>query len=169
MKQYQQTIIIALLILVLSAWLGRHYLREWLFTPAINFKETALSTIDSNQLITIANFKEKVIIVSCYQTWCIDCARETPVLNQLSNQINSDQFKVIYISDEDASKVNIFRQRFMSGNILFVKSPKSMSNMGIRAFPTTFLLNKKGEIIKTTYEGYDWLNEVIAIKKLIVQ
>ena len=169
MKQYQQTIIIALLVLVLSAWVGRRYLRGWLFAPTINFTETALSTIDSNQLINIANFKGKVIIVSYYQTWCIDCARETPVLNQLSTQINSDQFKVIYVSDEDAAKVNIFRQRFMSGNILFTKSPKSMSNMGIKSFPTTCLLNKKGEIIKTTYEGYDWLNEEKAIKKLIVQ
>lgn len=168
MKQYQQTIIIALLFLVLAAWMGRHYIRG-LFPPSIKFKETTLTTIDSNKLISVANFKGKVIIVSCYQTWCIDCARETPVLNQLTTQINSDQFKVIYISDEDAAKVNIFRQRFLSGNILFFKSVKSMSNMGIRSFPTTFLLNKKGEIIKTTYEGYDWLNEEIAIKKLIAQ
>jgi len=168
MKQYQQTIIIALLLLVLAAWMGRHYIRG-LFPSSIKFKETTLTTIDSNKLISVANFKGKVIIVSCYQTWCIDCARETPVLNQLTTQINSDQFKVIYISDEDAAKVNIFRQRFLSGNILFLKSVKSMSNMGIRSFPTTFLLNKKGEIIKTTYEGYDWLNEEIAIKKLIAQ
>jgi thiol-disulfide isomerase/thioredoxin len=138
-----------------------------LFPPSIKFKETALTTIDSNQLISVADYKGKVVIVSCYQTWCIDCARETPVLNQLATQINSDQFRVIYISDEDAEKVNMFRQRFASGSILFTKSPKAMSDLGIRSFPTTYLLNKKGEVVKTTYEGYDWLKEETAIKKMI--
>jgi thiol-disulfide isomerase/thioredoxin len=168
MKQYQQTIFIALVVLVMIAWMGRSYIRGW-FPSSMKFKEMALTTIDSNQLISIADFKGKVVIVSCYQTWCIDCARETPVLNQLATQINSNQFKVIYVSNEDAEKVNKFRQRFESGNILFTQSPKSMSDLGIRSFPTTYLLNKKGEMIKTTFEGYQWLKEEVTIEKLIAQ
>jgi thiol-disulfide isomerase/thioredoxin len=146
--------------------MGRHYIRGW-FPPSMKFREMALTTIDSNQLISLADFKGKVVIVSCYQTWCIDCARETPVLNQLAAQINSDQLKIIYISDEDADKQQLFRQRFESGSILFAKSPKSMSELGIISYPTTYLLNKKGEVIKTAFEGYDWLKEESAIKKLI--
>lgn len=168
MKQHQQTIIIALLVIVMIAWMGRSYIRGW-FPPTMKFKEMALTTLDSNQLIRIADFKGKVVIVSCYQTWCIDCARETPVLNQLATQINSDLFKIIYVSDENVDKVINFRERFESGNILFTQSAKSMSELGIRSFPTTYLLNKKGEVIKTAFEGYDWLNEEEAIRKLIAQ
>jgi peroxiredoxin len=166
MKQNQQTIIIALMVLVLSAWMGRHYIRG-LFPTSMKFKEMALSTIDGNKQISIADFKGKVVIVSCYQTWCIDCARETPDLNQLATQINSDKFKIIYISDENAEKQNLFRQRFQASNILFTKSPKGLSELGISSFPTTFLLNKSGEVIKTKFEGYNWLNDTTAITKLI--
>jgi len=168
MKQYQQSIIIALMVLVLAAFMGKRYIKGW-FPPPMKFMETSLTNIDSNQLFSIANFKGKVVIVSCYQTWCIDCARETPVLSQLISQINSDQFKVIYVSDEEAIKQVTFRQRFEANSILFAVSPKPLASLGIKSYPTTYLLNKKGEVIKTAFEGYDWLKEEAAIKKMLAE
>jgi hypothetical protein len=41
--------------------------------------------------------------------------------------------------------------------------------LGIRSFPSTFLLNKKGEVIMTKLEGYEWLQEAEAIQKLLAE
>ena len=39
--------------------------------------------------------------------------------------------------------------------------------MGIYVFPTTYLLNKKGEVVQSKLEGYNWALEKETIKKLI--
>lgn len=166
MRKHQQKIMMAVFIVVLAAWMGKSFIRN-LFPPKMKFAAAELAIIDNNQPITINSLKGNVVIVCCYQTWCIDCARETPVLNQLATGLNADKFKIIYISDEDAGKVNLFRQRFSSDKILFTKSANRLQDFGINVYPTTFLLNKKGEVMKTKLEGYDWLKETETIKKLM--
>jgi hypothetical protein len=66
-------------------------------------------------------------------------------------------------------KQNSFRSRFPSNKILYTQSQKSLADLGIHVYPTTFLLNKKGEVIKTKLEGYDWSVEKNAIRELITQ
>ena len=168
MKKNKSKIIMPLLILLLAAWMGRSFIRN-LFPPKMKFYTEALITIDNGLHTTLKDFKGNVVIVSCYQTWCIDCARETPVLNELAENIHSDKFKIIYISDEDAAKVNSFRQRFFSDKILFTQYPGGMSSLGIHTFPTTFLLNKNGEVVTTKLEGYDWLKEETVIRKMLTE
>ena len=166
MKNINITTVIAILLL---AFVGYRMLKRFVLKPEMKFQSEVLTAIDSNYITSIAAMKGNVIIVSCYQTWCGDCARETPGLNELATKINSSQFTVLYISDEPEEKVNKFRQRFASDKILFVKTGKRISELGIRSFPSTFLLNKNGEVFITKLEGYDWLKEEKAIKKLLAE
>ena len=166
MKKHQQKIIPALLFLLLAVWGIKSFINKSV-PPKMKFQAAALITVDSSRSITINDFKGSVVIVSCYQTWCVDCARETPILNQLALDLNSDKFTIIYISDEGNEKQNLFRSRFASDKILFTKSGKRLADFGIHVYPTTFLLNKKGEVITTKSEGYDWLTEKAGIKELI--
>ena len=168
MKRHQHKIVTGLLILLLIGWMGRSHLRN-LFPPSLKFYSQTLITLDGRQPIKLSDFKGKTLIVCCYQTWCTDCARETPGLNQLASHLDSTKFAVIYISDEDTLKEIAFRQRFASDKILFAHTSKNLSDFGITVFPTTYLLNKNGAVIKTKLEGYDWLAEEATIKKIIAE
>lgn len=166
MKKISVTTIIALLLL---AFAGYRIVKRYLMIPKMTFQSEVLTAIDSNYTTSIDAQKGNVVIVSCYQTWCGDCARETPGLNQLAEKINSPKFTVLYISDEPEEKVNRFRKRFASDKILYTKSEKRLGELGIRSFPSTFLINKKGEVVETKLEGYDWLQEEEKIKKLLAE
>ena len=166
MKSYVNKIVTAVLILILIALAVRWYMHKT-YPPKMEFNAAQLTTIDENVKITINDFRGKVVIVSCFQTWCADCAEETPVLNQLAANINSQKFKIIYITDEGSNKLNSFRTRLPSDKILFTYSAKSLASLGIHVYPTTFLLDKTGGVIKTKLEGYDWLLEQNLIQKLI--
>jgi len=168
MKKYQNLLFPALMAIGLLAWVGRSRIRN-LFPVKMTFGTMQFAKIDDKKLVTVDSYKGNVVIISCYQTWCGDCARETPVINELAGKLQSDKFKVLYISDEDEAKVTAFRQRFASNNITFLNSEKGLGDLGIKVFPTTFLLNKKGEVIKTKSEGYDWLQEQEAIKKMLAE
>lgn len=166
MKKYKQYITPLLFILILAAWAGRSHIRNF-FPPAMKFADATLHSMDDKRSITINDYKGNVVIVSCFQTWCIDCVKETPVLDQLAAAIHSPAFKIIYVTDEEVDRVKAFRNRFPSDNISFAFSTASMKALGISVFPTTFLLNKKGEVIQTKMEGYDWMSEKEKILELI--
>jgi thiol-disulfide isomerase/thioredoxin len=168
MKKYQNKIITAIVIILLSGLAIRSFIHKN-YPPKMGFNATELITVDGNKKITINDYRGSVVIVSCFQTWCGDCAGETPVINQLATTINSEKFKVIYITDEGNDKLNSFRSRLSSDKILFTYSAKSLASLGIHVYPTTFLLNKSGDVVKTKLEGYDWLQEEILIKKLIAE
>jgi thiol-disulfide isomerase/thioredoxin len=166
MKKINITTIIGILLL---AFVGYRIVKRFVLMPKMSFQSEQLTMVDSKQTTSIDELKGNVLIVSCYQTWCGTCAMETPGLNELATKINSPNFTVLYISDEPEEKVNGFRRRFASDKILYTKSAKRLGEFGIRSFPTTFLLNKKGEVILTKLEGYDWLKEEDAIKKLLAE
>lgn len=162
MKKY--IVLFATIILVVALYkIGR----RMVLMPTMKFEAEPLTLLDTNLTTTIAAYKGNVLIVSCYQTWCVDCARETPALNELATSLSSKKFTVLYISDEPEDKVNRFRNRFASDKIIFATSHKRLGELGIRAYPSTFLINKKGEVIKTKLEGYNWMEDKTAIESLL--
>ncbi len=166
MKKSQNKIITTIVLALLAGWGIRSFIHKT-YPPKMGFNAAELITVDDNKKITINDYRGNVVIVSCFQTWCSDCAGETPVLNQLATNLNSDKFKIIYITDEGSNKLKAFRSRLPSDKILFTYSAKKLASLGIHVYPTTFLLNKSGDVIKTKLEGYDWLLEEAAIKKLL--
>jgi thiol-disulfide isomerase/thioredoxin len=164
MKKYVSIIVIVAALLFIGIKLYRKNV-----APAMKYQSTELTSLSGNTKTTINDLKGQVVIVSFFQSWCVDCARETPTLNELASTINNEKFKVLYISDEDVTKIEGFKNRFPADKIIFTKSTASLSSLGIHVYPTTYLLNKKGETILAKLEGYDWLQEKNKIEKLLAE
>jgi thiol-disulfide isomerase/thioredoxin len=140
---------------------------QYKIPPKMGFNASVFKTVDDNKNISINDYLGKVVIVSCFQTWCGSCAAETPILNQLAINLNNPNFQVLYVTDEGNDKLPSFRSNLASDKILFTFSESKLEKLGIYVYPTTFLINKKGEVIKTKLEGYDWLLEEALISKLL--
>ena len=115
--------------------------------------------------------RNKVTIVSYFQTWCGDCVREQPELQKLQDRFGKDSLQVIMISDEAPELIVAFRERF-SSKLVYCHTPVSLKkDLGIRAFPTTYLLDKKGNIVISKVEGINWYTDetVAEISRLLRQ
>lgn len=161
-------ITISVLILLVANWGLKWYVRKTV-VPKMEFQSSELLLTLTERKTTINEFKGNVVIVSFFQTWCGPCAGEVYVLDELATKLNSDKFKILYISDEDTNLINAFQNRFFSNKILFANSTKSLANLGIYVFPTTYLLNKNGEVINSKLEGYNWVLEKPTIDKLLAE
>jgi thiol-disulfide isomerase/thioredoxin len=166
MKNKLSRIILSILIVLAAGWGVRQYMRKTV-TPEMSFKDNELLITSGNTKTSINDLKGNVTIISFFQTWCGHCAQEIPVLNDLAATLNSTQFKILCISDEDSVRINTYRGRFEAANILFAHSPESLANLGIHVYPTTYLLNKKGEVVRSKLEGYNWGLEKETIEKLL--
>ena len=166
MKNRLSTIFFFVIVILVAGWGIRWYMRKTI-APKMESQTSELLLAASNTKTTINDLKGNVVIVSFFQTWCGPCIQEMYVFDELLASINSPNLKVLCISDEDDELINMLKSRFTSGNILFAHSIKSLSSLGIHVYPTTYLLNKKGEVIQSKLEGYNWGLEKEAIEKLL--
>jgi thiol-disulfide isomerase/thioredoxin len=168
MKNKLSSIIFIVLIILAAGWTIRWYMRKTI-APKMKFQASELLLTGNNTKTTINDLKENVVIVSFFQTWCGPCIQEMSVFDELQASVNSPNLKILCISDEDKDRINVLQNRFTHGGILFAYSSESLASLGIHVYPTTYLLNKKGKVIQSKLEGYNWLLEKEVIKKLLAE
>lgn len=121
-------------------------------------------TLDKNEL------KGKVLILAYFQTWCSDCAKEQPELLKLQEKFGAENLKIMMISDEPVDLILQFKAKFQSP-LDFFKSSNALKSIGIKKFPTTYLIDKEGNTKVMRVEGINWYTpETIAtIEQLLAQ
>lgn len=111
-------------------------------------------TDESGNKVTFAEFsKDNVVLINFWATWCGPCKRELPDLIALHNEYKGRNVKIIGISvDRDADVLGLVRNFAAEANLTY---PIVIDNGelekafgGIRGIPTSFFVNKNGEIVK---------------------
>jgi thiol-disulfide isomerase/thioredoxin len=96
--------------------------------------------------------------VNFWATWCPPCRGEIPGFVNLQNEYADRDFVILGISMDqgDASGVKEFaKNNKMNYPVLFANNQVSLDYGGIRAIPTSFLVNSDGKIIWKGVGGID--------------
>jgi len=106
--------------------------------------------------VRLSDFRGKVLILDIWDTWCPPCRMEIPDFVQLNNQYKEEGFSIIGIAlgQEGKEKVQSFIQEYHIPYPVALANKQVLKDYGpISGIPTTFVINKKGEIVKT-YIGF---------------
>jgi peroxiredoxin len=108
--------------------------------------------------VRLAEFKGKIVFLNFWTTWCPPCRKEMPAMEKLHQKLKGHKFVMVSVSlKESAGKVDNF---FKTQNLTFsaLRDPKghAAKKFGIAQIPTTFVLNKTGEIIGKALGPRDW-------------
>jgi cytochrome c-type biogenesis protein len=109
---------------------------------------------------TLSDYKGKVVFLNFWATWCGPCKEEIPDIEALYEEYNKNQEDIIilgvanpasseYPNNADVSKTQI--QEFLEENeytfpVVFDETGEILSKYYISAFPTTFMIDKEGNI-----------------------
>jgi peroxiredoxin len=105
----------------------------------------------------LSDFKNKVVIIDFWATWCPPCRKEIPHFISLYDQYKRQGLEIIGVAmDQNPEKVlpEFIRKNNVNYTILFGNEKVYDSYGGIQAIPTTFILDKEGNIRKR-YIGYN--------------
>jgi thiol-disulfide isomerase/thioredoxin len=107
---------------------------------------------------TFSEYTEgKVVFLNFWGTWCPPCRMEIPDIIEISNDMDESEFVVIGVAMEKARSVEQAVQRVSSyakaknipyKNFIYV-SEIIKAYGGINNVPTTFIIDKEGNIAKT--------------------
>ena len=124
--------------------------------PTANYN-LQVTDLDGNT-VKMTNYRGKVIFLNFWATWCMPCVAELPSINKLYNQFKNEDIVFLLISRESPEKVKSYQQRKKYDVPFYIDDehsniPKMYFSQGI---PTTFIINKKGKVIKASSGAEDW-------------
>lgn len=98
----------------------------------------------------LSDYRGKVVLLNFWATWCPPCIREMPSMERLQQQVNVDDFRVLAINQmEDPDDVFAFTGQLEidpTFEILFDRNSEVSQAYAVRGLPTTYLIDKKGNI-----------------------
>ena len=120
----------------------------------------------SEDLVILSDYKNSLVILIFWATWCLPCREEMPSLNRLqSNRIFSNlKIFPINVGQESLLKSKKFFDQFKIDNLqIYIQDSVNIANQfSLRGLPTTIFINKKGEEFARVLGSIDFDN-----KKLI--
>ena len=129
----------------------------------VQFKQLSLTdnvVLDSRQL------ENQVLLVTFFATWCPPCIQEIPTFIDLQKSYREKGFSVLAFSVDEGDPEPLFRliEKFnINYPVLLADDEVTRGFGGVTGIPVTFLVNRKGEIVKKYlgYVGHDILEEEI--------
>jgi thiol-disulfide isomerase/thioredoxin len=103
-----------------------------------------------DEKVKLSDYRGKVVLLNFWATWCPPCIREMPSMERLHQQVNADDFKVLAVNQmEDVDQVFAFTGQLEidpTFEILFDSTSKVSQDYAVHGLPTTYLIDKKGNI-----------------------
>ena len=106
--------------------------------------------------VSSEEFKGKVLLVTFFATWCPPCRQEIPTFIELQDEYGAKGFSVIGLSvDEKGPKVvvKLINKTKINYPVLMADGKVARDFGGIAGIPTSFLVDREGNIVKR-FPGY---------------
>ena len=125
------------------------------FTPQV--EEIVL--FDLNQKpVKLSDYKGAIVFLNFWATWCPPCRDEMPAMQKLYGRYKTEPFNMIAVSIKESpvQVMEFFKEKRLSFTVLLDPRGEAGKKFGINAIPTTFILDKNGNIIARAIGPRDW-------------
>lgn len=122
---------------------------------------------------TTADFKGKVTLVNFWATSCVTCVAEMPKLVATHNKYKNQGYDTLAVAmsyDPPNYVVNFFETRQLPFKVAIDNTGAAAKAWGdVQLTPTTFLVNKRGQIVKQFVGEPDFTALHPLIEKLLAE
>ena len=125
------------------------------FTPQV--EDIVLFDLNQNP-VKLTDYKGAIVFLNFWASWCPPCRNEMPSMQKLYNRYKTEPFKMIAVSiKESPGQVkDFFKEKRLSFTALLDPRGEAGKKFGINSIPTTFILDKNGNIIARALGPRDW-------------
>ena len=157
--------------IILTSFVGSFFIYQYLQKKSslpdhiqtkqkINTKKADFTIYDLNRKsITLNSLIDNVVMINFWATWCAPCVEELPSLNNLAKYYPK-KLVILAVSNERVDDIKNFLMAFPDFHSNFIPANVGRSQMlatfNVRAFPETYILNKKGTLVQKIIGPQKW-------------
>ncbi len=121
-------------------------------TPELN-----LLKLDGNR-VNLNAYRGRVVLVNFWASWCKPCVDEIPSLARLDELYDEDRFAVVTVNiGESQLRVEDFLKQFNTRFVVLLdEKGAAVRDWRVYAFPSNFLIDKKGLILYSYSGALEW-------------
>jgi peroxiredoxin len=110
--------------------------------------DLTLTALDGSP-IRLADFKDQIVFLNFWATWCVPCQDEMPALQKLQDEHGADDVRVIAVTDPTSGQTEDDIRTFMSTYHLTLTVALSSDTalyqqFGVAQIPITFIIDRAG-------------------------
>jgi len=107
---------------------------------------------------SLSDLKGKVVFLNFWATWCGPCRAEMPSMEALHIKYRDKGLEMFAVNslEKEADVIAFMENNRLTFPTALDLDGKVNSSYGIQAIPTTFLINRKGEIVVRLVGSIDW-------------
>lgn len=140
--------------------------------PAEKAPSTQFVLLDGSRLTT-ADLQGKVTLVNFWATTCVSCVKEMPALVNTYNKYHQQGFETVAVAmsyDPPEWVVNFANTRRLPFKVALDNTGDIARDWGdVKLTPTTYLVNKQGQIVKRYVGEPDFAALHQLLEKLLAQ
>ncbi len=113
----------------------------------------------SDNQAALEDYKDKVILLNFWATWCMPCRREMPGMEKLWQKYRDQGFVVLAVSSDEGSpaRVETFVRKFdLSFPVLLDPDGEIGALYNVSSLPATFLIDRQGRVVSRVTGSEDW-------------
>lgn len=124
-------------------------------TSAYALKAPDFSLPGDNKTIKLKDLKGKVVYLDFWASWCDPCRKSFPWMNEMHSRYDSKKFIIVAVSlDTLKADATEFLEKVPANfNIAYDPKGKVAQKYNLKAMPTSYLIDKRGNIV-IAHKGY---------------
>lgn len=114
--------------------------------------------------VKLADLRGKVVVLNFWATWCPPCREEIPSMMRLNQAMAGKPFQMLAVSVDEGGKGAVEAFFKQSGAMLpaLLDTDQAVSKRyGLTGVPETFVIDKKGVILKKVIGAIDWSDPAV--------
>jgi peroxiredoxin len=176
---YRSVIVIFLLIAGLLVLLLLNRNKSYNNSVKIGPIEVGLAAPDftfpgmDGKMVSLSDFKGKVVLVNIWATWCPSCVDEMPSMEKLYQKLKGEDFEILAVSIDSLGEkvVAPFMKKYKLTFPALIDSAGAI-RMGYRTtgVPESFIIDKDGMLVKKIIGSLDWTKpEILHLFQRLIQ
>jgi peroxiredoxin len=137
--------------------------REWIGKPALDFQGTDLK----GEELSLKEYRGQVVLLDFWATWCGPCIAEMPKVKKTYAKYKDQKFQIVGISlDRSIEPLETYIEKETLGWLHYWDKSREVRTLyGVRAIPSTFLIDGEGIIRKANLGGFNVESAVAELVK----
>ena len=110
-------------------------------------------------MVSLADFKDRVVLLNIWATWCAPCVEEMPSMEKLHRELKNEKFVILAVSiDESGAEiVRPFMKKHKLSFPALIDSAGTLKNLyQTTGVPESFIIDKQGRILDEVIGPRDW-------------